>query len=284
MRSKWGIGIGILASSSWLIAGCWPGDPAHAAEESETEVRVAATPATPVTTISAPAITAESFESITAYTQSVDRKLRKVPGLTRKERVQLRRDVNAVQIERARQLGIAPGSPLEPLIAGGRLVHLPDSTDLWVIRDLKYSAPYVTPSTKAMLTEIAERFHARLDSLDLPHYRLDITSVLRTSDHQAALRRANSNASRVESAHEFGTTVDIAYRRFAAPLHAPSVDVDPFLRDSLMIETGRLRGAELQALLGRVLAEMQNENKLLVRMERRQTVYHITVGRQLPAR
>lgn len=282
MRSKTGIGIGVL-TLSWVAAGCWGGDPAHAAEETEAEVVVAADPAAPVSTITHAAVTAETYESIADYTQSVDSKLRKVPGLTRQERSQLRRDVNAVQIERARQLGITPGSPIEPLIASGRLVELPASTDQWVVRELKYSEPYVTPATKAMLTEIAERFHARLDSLEIPHYRLDITSVLRTSDHQAALRRANSNASRIESAHEFGTTVDIAYRRFAAPSHAPNVDVDPFLRDSLIIETGRLRGAELQALLGRVLAEMQNENKLLVRMERRQTVYHITVGRQLPA-
>src|SRR5688572_8814540 len=191
MRRKIGIGIGVL-TLSWLAAGC-TGDPAHAAEETEAAVVVAADPAAPASTITHAAVTAETYESITAYTQSVDSKLRKVSGLTRQERAQLRRDVNAIQIERARQLGIAPGSALEPLIANGKLVRLPDSTELWVVRDLKYSEPYVTPSTAALLIEIGQRFHARLDSMAIPRYRMDITSVLRTSDKQAELRRANSN-------------------------------------------------------------------------------------------
>jgi hypothetical protein len=33
-------------------------------------------------------------------------------------------------------------------------------------------------------------------------------------------------------------------------------------------------------VLGRVIAEMRNEGKLLVRMEIQQTVYHMTVARR----
>src|SRR5688572_27172145 len=75
MRSKIGIGIGVL-TLSWLAAGC-TGDPAHAAEETEAAVVVAADPAAPVSTISHAAVTAETYESIADYTQSVDSKLRK---------------------------------------------------------------------------------------------------------------------------------------------------------------------------------------------------------------
>jgi hypothetical protein len=141
-----------------------------------------------------------------------------------------------------------------------------------------------------MLSEVATRFQARLDSLGVPRMRLEITSVLRTPEKQTELRRRNSNASKVESSHEFGTTIDIAYRRYSPP--EPTADEPPELRDpaaralsdSLMEATGRLRGAELQAVLGRVLLEMRQEGKLLVIMERAQTVYHITVARQLPKR
>jgi hypothetical protein len=56
------------------------------------------------------------------------------------------------------------------------------------------------------------------------------------------------------------------------------------MSDSLLVETARERGAEVQAALGRVLQEMQREGKLLVRMERSQTVYHITVARRFPTR
>ncbi|MEX2281083.1 MAG: DUF5715 family protein [Gemmatimonadota bacterium] len=279
MGRKLGVGVGLLVAVNFTTVGCWSSDPAHAAEETQAAA-VPATAGVTNTPASRPSpLSTMSFESITALTQSVDGKLRKVRGLTREERARLRRDVNAVQIERARKLGIAPGSPIEPLIAAGRLVRVADTTGHWVVRDLKYSEPYVTPATLTMLTEIGERFHARLDSLGVPRYRLDITSVLRTSDKQAALRRANSNASKIESAHEFGTTLDIAYRRFKAPAEEIAVLSDPFLRDSLLEATANLRSGELQAVLGRVLAEMQSENKVLVRMERRQTVYHITVGR-----
>lgn len=137
-----------------------------------------------------------------------------------------------------------------------------------------------------MVFEVARRFHERLDSLGVPRIRLDITSVLRTPEKQAELRRRNSNASRVESAHEFGTTLDIAYRRYAPPAeYGDALGGHPderLLADSMMIEMARLRGAELQAILGRVLLELQREGKLMVMMERRQTVFHITVGRRLP--
>jgi hypothetical protein len=224
---------------------------------------------------------------ILARADSVDKKLRRVPNLSRQERTVLLRDVNAVQTARARQLGVARGSQVENMVQAGRLVKLPDTTQYWVIRDLDYSMPYVTPSTKTLLVEIGRRFHARLDSLDIPRYRYEITSVLRTPANQSALRKRNANASREVSAHEYGTTVDIAYRRYGPP-DADTVASSPLsgdLRtwgDSVMIETARERGAELQALLGRVLRELRAEGRVLVRMERRQTVYHITTARAAP--
>jgi hypothetical protein len=140
---------------------------------------------------------------------------------------------------------------------------------------------------EALLSEIGTRFQAQLDSIHVPRYRLVITSALRTADKQKALRRSNSNASKIESAHEFGTTVDIAYRRFAAPLARPFSagaergGLDVAYHDSIMSHTANLRSAELQAVLGRVLRDMKSEGKVLVMMERSQTVYHITVARAL---
>jgi hypothetical protein len=218
------------------------------------------------------------------YADSADRLLRPIPNLSGAELATLRRDVNARQIASARAFGHRVVDGVEPLLESGRLVPLAESTPLWVVRELTYSVPYVTRDTHAMLEEIGERFHARLDSLGVPRYRLDITSVLRTPDKQARLRRSNPNASQIESAHEFGTTLDIAYRRFAAPAGHPGAGVRaPELRqlaDSMLIDAGRLRAAELQAILGRVLLEMRSEGKLLVIMERAQTVYHITVAQR----
>ena len=231
---------------------------------------------------------------VEARLDSVDRGLRKVRALSRSEQRALRRDVNAVQTARARALGVSPTASVDPLVASGRLVALEDSTRLWVLRDLDYSVPYVTPSAHGMLVEIGERFQAQLDSLGLPPMRMVITSVLRSSEMQSKLRRSNPNAARGVSAHQYGTTVDVAYRRFAPP--APSVDTVTYgapphlqpqlrqLQDSLFVETGTQRAAELQAILGRVIQEMRDEGKLMVMMERSQTVYHMTVARKLDPR
>jgi len=226
---------------------------------------------------------ARAATQIQQLADSTDKMLRKVRNLSVIERVKLRRDANAEQIARAKQLGVLQPFELGEAIRDKRLVELPDSTEYWLLHNLNFSVPYVTPSTRAMLVEIAQRFQARLDSLKVPRYRLVITSALRTPDKQAALRRVNSNASRVESAHEFGTTIDIAYRRFAAPLDIAPVPADTVRRmaDSVMAKTANLRSAELQAVLGRVIQDMKDEGKLMVMMERRQTVYHITVARSL---
>jgi hypothetical protein len=244
-----------------------------------TTITPVANPATRPMTIDDPMAAQMRAQSIA---DSADRMLRKVRALSKWEQVKLRRDVNAIQIARARQLGIAPGSDPQQLLRSGRLVELAADTRLWKLHNLNYSVPYVTPSTESLLAEIGERFQAKLDSANVPRYRLVITSVLRTADKQAALRKANANASKIVSAHEFGTTVDIAYRRFAAPrdsgvvLSGPSAEVS----DSVLTKAANLRSAELQAILGRVLTEMESAGKVMVMMERHQTVYHITVAKQ----
>ncbi|MBW3629434.1 MAG: hypothetical protein KY464_09070 [Gemmatimonadetes bacterium] len=285
-----------LSRCMWVVAvaaalaGC--SDAEHPPEELSTASpkggRASAPPAAP----------APSWDTLQARVQarldSVDTALRQVRALTRAEQRALRRDVNRVQTARARAMGINPTAEIDPLVASGQLVPLEDSTRLWVLRDLDYSVPYVTPSTHAMLVEIGERFQTELDSLGLPPIRLVVTSVLRSSAMQAKLRRSNPNAARGVSAHQYGTTLDVAYRRFAPP--APSVDtvtygappqLEPQLRqlqDSLFVETGTQRSAELQAVLGRVLQKMRDEGKLLVMMERAQTVYHMTVAKKLQPR
>jgi hypothetical protein len=224
---------------------------------------------------------------------SLDRALQPVPLLTGSEEGALRRYLNAAQLQRARRLGVRPGSEaeLERLRRDGRLVRLPDSTQYWIVRELDHSVPLVTPDTEALLTEIGRRFQARLDSLGLPPFRLEVTSVLRTAEAQAELRRINPNAASGVSTHEFGTTLDVAYNSFAAP-RSPELDVEtteaPWLRPHLEQLSGAIgetiaarRSRELQAILGRVLRELQEEGKVLVTMERRQPVYHFTVGRRL---
>jgi len=232
--------------------------------------------------------------TILARSDSVREAFRGMRGLSREELAQLRRDVNAQQIATARSLGVRAGGDegIDRLVRRGELVELEDSTRYWVTRELRHSHPYVTPDTRAMLLEIGRRFQARLDSAGLPAYRMEVTSVLRTAESQADLRGVNSNASQGVSAHEFGTTLDVSHVRFTAPLASElraEVPGSPeetqafrAVEAAVLAELARLNAQALQAELGRAIAELREEGKLRVMMERRQPVYHMTVARRFP--
>lgn len=222
---------------------------------------------------------------------AMDSVLSPMPLLTGAQTSALRRYLNAQHLARARALGIRPGADSARLAAlreQGRLVELEDSTEHWVIRKLDYSSPLVTPDTRALLRDIGERFHERLEDLGLPPFRIELTSLLRRAEDQAALRRVNPNAAGGTSAHEFGTTVDIAYNAFAAPAELPievAEQAPDWLEQHLeevivgVLETlAARRSRELQAVLGEVLLELQREGKVLVTLERQQPVFHVTVG------
>ncbi len=288
LRSRWVVPVTAVV----LSMGC----SGHTVDR-EDAADVAPVAEAPTRTVAEPPTQAELEEEVRrleAAVDSVDRVLIRIPNLTSREQGVLRRDANAAQTARARALGIPRGGDVERLEESGRLRELASSSRYWVVRDLDYSAPYVTPDAEAMLAEIGERWLASLDSLGLPAFRLEITSVLRTPADQARLRRSNPNAASGVSSHEFGTTIDIAYRRFAPPLGAAEdrlAGANPALRphlaavhDSLLAETAAMRGTELQAVLGRVIAAMREEGKLMVMMERQQTVYHMTVAKRMPGR
>lgn len=233
---------------------------------------------------------AANLERLLAYADSIEAALRPVALLTPAQVRAFGRFNNAAQLAVARRLGV-PQPVTEAararLLEEGRLVPLEDS-EFWVVRRLEHSAAFVTPEVVALLEEIGRRFQARLDALGLPALRFEVTSVLRTAEDQARLRRTNPNAARGVSTHQFGTTVDVAYSSFRAPLE-PVVELDtraapwlePYLRqvERLAAETGASRMArELEAELGHVLREMQDEGRVMVTMEVRQPVFHMTVA------
>ncbi len=217
----------------------------------------------------------------------------KVPLLSDQQRRLLRRSRNAVHVEMAQRLGVASVEKRDDVLdeaAEAGLVRLGDSPYYWVGR-LTYSVPYVTPSAAAVLDSIGVRFQARLAGYGLPPYKFYISSVLRTQEDQAALRRVNVNASRTTSSHEFGTTFDIQFRRYryagdpAAELWEPAY---PYLTsefaaelDAFYRKTSQSYPSRMLSLLGETLIELENEGLLLTVMERRQPVFHTTVARRL---
>lgn len=227
------------------------------------------------------------------HADSIDDILHPVRLLNPAEESAFRRYVNQDHLARARALGVQPvrdSAAQRALHQEERLVRLPDSTEHWIVRELDHSAPLVVPDTRVLLHEIATRFQQRLDEMGLPPLRLEISSALRTAEQQAELRGSNVNAAAGTSTHQYGTTVDIAYNGFAAPQEPPAFEIPeaPSIQKSVdevrrsMIEmVAARRSRELQAILGRVLTEMQDEGKVMVTLERQQPVYHVTVARRM---
>ena len=216
-----------------------------------------------------------------------------VPLLTSAQEAQLRRYGNAQHLSRARALGARPATAAERerFVAAGRLVRVPDSTALYVIRDADPENALLVPSALALLEEVARRFQAELSERGLPAYRLEVSSILRSAEDQAELRRTKPNAADGTSTHEFGTTLDIVYESWAAPAELPPAYVarEPAwlaphteLAARVLLERAAARKSrELMAILGGVLREMQAEGLVYVTLERQQPVYHITVARRI---
>jgi hypothetical protein len=234
----------------------------------------------------------ESIRRADRAAAAIARGLDRLPLSTSAEEDALRRYLNSAHLARARALGVRAGdrSAVDSLVSAGRLVQLEDSTEQWIVRPGS-SPAYVTPDTRALLAELGARFQRRLAEAGLPPYRVEVTSALRTSDRQDALRRTNPNAAAGASSHEFGTTVDVSYAAFAPPHVIPAELVagvpDRFVPQArrvaaLALESASARKSrEMGGVFSRVLREAQDEGLVLVIYERTQTVYHLTVAKAL---
>jgi hypothetical protein len=265
--------------------------PQTAASQTAAPRPAAARPAAPAGP-SDDAVEAGSRAALEQRLAQIESDVQRLPGLIGSIRQDMRRHLNSTHVAAARSNGVGPvrdSVHLANLVDRGALVQLPESTQWWVLRDLDDSLPYVTPGTQAALEEIGRRFHARLDELGLPPFRLDITSVLRTGEQQSALQRRNPNAADTTSSHEFGTTLDIAYLSFAAPQSldhpslavAPDDQVSPSLRAEIttrLDHLGTLHAPHLEGEFGAVLQQLERDGILLPLRERGQPVYHITIA------
>jgi len=236
----------------------------------------------------------EAIGRIEAIAGSADRILSPLPLMTPGQEAALRSFLNDVHVARARTIGtrVTDEATRGALLEAGRLIHLEDSTAHWIVRPRTAPAE-VVPEVRALLTELGARFQGRLAEMGLPAYRIEVTSATRTAARQEALRRTNPNAAAGVSSHEFGTTVDISYAAFAPP-----AALDPELFEGvpaslrphaeriaqLALESVSARKSrELTAILGEVLREAQAEGLVLVIYERQQTVFHLTVAREMAA-
>jgi hypothetical protein len=228
-----------------------------------------------------------ALREIDGVADSAERILNPLPVTTPGQEAALRRYLSARHLARAREVGVrvSDEAALDSLVGVGTLVRLEAETDRWVVRDEVWR-PVVVPEMRALLDTLGARFQRRLAKMDVPPYRIEVTSALRTTEDQRRLRETNSNAAVGASSHEFGTTVDLSYAAFAPPAEPvpglPPGDgpleaaLDRLAYLALESVSAR-KSRELGRVFAEVLLEVQEEGRALVIYERQQTVYHVTV-------
>ena len=150
---------------------------------------------------------------------------------------------NADNLER-----IEDDADLRARIANGQLVRVPESAAIAVNPSLPEDRRYCRPWTAAFLTDLARAHQTQFSR------SFEVSSAVRTVEYQKHLMRTNGNAAPavgdVASPHLTGATIDIAKRG--------------------------LTRSELYWMRNRLDA-LQNEGKIDVEEEFRQSCFHITV-------
>ena len=173
-------------------------------------------------------------------------------------------DMNDVQLAAAQALGVPPVKDRDAAEHSKKQLVKLEDTDSYVVDSLTHSIPYLVPSAKELLDRIGQNFLDSLSSKGLNPNKLVITSVLRTEDDVAKLRKRNLNASE-NSTHRYGTTFDISYWHYVKVPDLrgrPYEDVPP---------------EYLRAVLSQVLKDLHDEKACYVKYERKQTCFHVTV-------
>ena len=81
------------------------------------------------------------------------------------------------------------------LVATKKLVAIPEEGNGYTIEKLTHSKAFLNNRAKTVLERIASKF------LDENNATITVTSLTRSEESQASLRRVNSNAAKGESSH-----------------------------------------------------------------------------------
>lgn len=176
-------------------------------------------------------------------------------------------DLNEKHLNIAQAIGIRPlASREEAEDMREKLRHITTS-ERYAVDSLTHSIPYLIPGAANLLDSIGSNFLDSLESKGLNPNKVIVTSVLRTKDDVNRLRRRNGNAS-LNSAHFYGTTFDISWKRFqkiededGRPLQNVSADT-------------------LKLVLSEVLRDLKQADKCYIKYELKQGCFHITTRKK----
>lgn len=172
-------------------------------------------------------------------------------------------DLNEVHLKVARTIGIAPiANRQQAESLKDKLRHI-ESNSLYAVDSLTHSIPYLVPGAARLLDVMGQNFLDSCANKGLNPNRIVVTSVLRTREDVKRLRRSNGNASE-NSAHYYGTTFDVSWRRF----------------EKVEDEEGRpmqdVSADTLKLVLSEVLRDLKAANSCYVKYELKQGCFHIT--------
>ena len=166
-------------------------------------------------------------------------------------------DSNDTQLTAAAQWGVTPVKNRQDAEKRMKELVYVGVNPYYHVDPLGASIPYLVPRASILLQDIGRAFQDSLYVKGIPMHNIIVTSVLRTEEDVARLRRRNGNATE-NSCHLYGTTVDICYNRYK-----------PLSRE--------VRNDTLKWVLSEVLRDMRQNNRCYIKYEVKQGCFHLTV-------
>lgn len=173
-------------------------------------------------------------------------------------------DTNAVQLVAAQQWGVSPVKNRADAEARKKELVYVGSSPYYHVDPLRQSIPYLVPRAAVLLQDIGQAFFDSLYIKGVPLHRFIVTSVLRTEEDVARLRRFNGNATE-NSCHLYGTTFDICYNRYET------------VEDPDGPRRREVRNDTLKYVLSEVLRDMRQQGRCYIKYEVKQGCFHMTV-------
>ena len=173
-------------------------------------------------------------------------------------------DTNDLQLTAAERWGVTPVKNRADAEARKKELVYIAASPYYHVDPLRQSIPYLVPRAAVLLQDIGQAFFDSLYVKGVPLHRFIVTSVLRTEEDVARLRRFNGNATE-KSCQLYGTTFDICYNRYET------------VEDPNGPRRREVRNDSLKYVLSEVLRDMREQGRCYIKYEVKQGCYHMTV-------
>ena len=213
-------------------------------------------------TLAQPEIVNRTREALGSSKKSVNRKYHKIRSVA--NYAVAFPDTNGLQLTAANRLGVTPVANREDAESRKRELVYVGANPYYHVDPLYSSIPYLVPRAAVLLQDIGQAFFDSLYVKGVPLHKIIVTSVLRSQEDVAKLRRRNGNATE-NSCHLYGTTFDICYNRYKTVENPDG----PHRRE--------VRNDTLKWVLSEVLRDLREQDRCYIKYEVKQGCFHMTV-------